>query len=256
MSGAPLSIAALVSAGLNPVSGAPRACRGDAVAMALAKSLGSVRVLHAGRADEPALYDYLALGADKIEVVGADGGPIAAIAAAVSGTDLVLTGTRAETGAGSGLLPYALAKRLGWPIVSDVLDIEIRGREAFVLQFLPRGKRRRLAVTLPAVITVHARAEVSLAYAFARRRTGRITPMAATEMTWDSAPRQEPAWTPAGAQRQPQRLKAGEKKPARERLAAAIAAEQKKGVTVTDGTAAEKAGRVIAYLREHKLVDF
>lgn len=256
MSRAPLAIAALVSAGLNPVSGARRACRGDAVAMALAKTLGNARVLHAGQASEPALYDYLALGADKIEVVGAEGGAIAALAAALSGTDLVLTGTRAETGAGSGLLPYALAKHIGWPIVTDVLEIEIRDREAFVMQFLPRGKRRRLAVTLPAVITVHPRADVSLTYAFARRRTGRIVSLPATAMQEGESGKPMPVWTPAGAPRQPQRLTAGEMKPAHERLAAAISAEQKKGITVSDGTPAEKASRVLAYLREHKLVDF
>ena len=69
------SVAVLVSAGVNPISGIARAFRGDAVALAVARKLagGPVRVIHVGHRDEPALRDYLALGAGAIEVLAAAG---------------------------------------------------------------------------------------------------------------------------------------------------------------------------------------
>ena len=68
------SVAVLISAGRHPVSGAPRSCRGDAVAMALGRRLvgDALRVVHAGAAQEPCLQDYLAFGAENIEVLPID----------------------------------------------------------------------------------------------------------------------------------------------------------------------------------------
>ena len=63
--------AVLVSAGRHPFTGTPRACRGDAVALALGQRIvgDALRIIHAGAIHEPALNDYLALGAGTIEVV-------------------------------------------------------------------------------------------------------------------------------------------------------------------------------------------
>jgi len=54
--------AVLVSAGRHPFTGTPRACRGDAVAIALGQRIvgHGLRIIHAGAIDEPALNDYLA----------------------------------------------------------------------------------------------------------------------------------------------------------------------------------------------------
>jgi electron transfer flavoprotein beta subunit len=73
MTGGKFMAAVLVSAGRHPFTGAPRACRGDAVALALGQRLvgDALRIIHAGAIDEPALKDYLALGASTIEVVAA-----------------------------------------------------------------------------------------------------------------------------------------------------------------------------------------
>lgn len=61
-------IAVLVSAGRHPVSGAPRYSRNDAAALDIGRALAAahgaqLEVLHAGDPGNPALEDYLALGA-------------------------------------------------------------------------------------------------------------------------------------------------------------------------------------------------
>ncbi len=278
----PLSVAVLVSAGINPTSGSPRAARGDAVALSLARRLGSitVRTLHAGSALEPALADYLALGAEEIEVVPvADGASIeSSLVSRLQGTDLVVTGCRAEQGAGSGLLPYALARHLGYPVVANVLEVRVVGGEAHLLQFLPRGRRRKLAVRLPAVIAVHPMAPVTLAYAHAARASGRIVahsiPLSVARQQGEDAevrsgggaspdrragaPRPvTPAgdWKPDPRARQVVRLKAEDRKPAHARLEAAIVSEKKGGLVVTEGSAADKAGVILDYLARHGLYE-
>lgn len=269
-----LSVAVLVSAGLNPVSGAPRAARGDAVALSLVRRLGgkALRVLHAGSPDDPALEDYLALGAGEIEVVAVPEGNdvAAALADAVNDTNLVVTGSRAEQGAGSGLLPYALAKRLGRPVVANVLEARVEGGEAHLVQFLPRGKRRKLAVKLPAVVAVHPMAPATIAYAHAARMSGRVATFspppggeglkvggspASRKETAPVAAKQAVEWKPEAQPRQIVRLKAEEKKPAHARLEAAIASEKKGGLVVTDGTPADKARIVLDYLARHGLFE-
>ena len=178
-----VSVAVLIAPGCHPNTGSPRASRGDAVAMALGHSLSgsALRVVHAGSPSDPALQDYLALGAGTIEVLpcGDDQNAVAAIAAYLSDVDVIVTGMRSELGAGSGLLPYQLAHALARPSVSNVLEAHISssavsGWEMEIRQFLPKGKRRRIAASLPVVIAVNSLAPVSMGYAHARRVTGKI----------------------------------------------------------------------------------
>jgi electron transfer flavoprotein beta subunit len=68
---------------------------------------------------------------------------------------VVLTGSQAETGEGSGMLPFLLAEKLGWPLVVGLAQVEsLDNGVAHVLQALPRGQRRRLKVRLPFLATV------------------------------------------------------------------------------------------------------
>lgn len=259
---ASVSVAVLVSAGRHPMSGAPRACRGDAVAMAVGAALAgdALRIIHAGDDEDPALKDYLALGAGKIDVLrGTPGGvSISALAEELRSADVILTGTRAEQGAGSGLLPYTLAEALGRPIISNALEVKIEdggsGREATIRQFLPKGQRRRVACPLPIVIAVHPLAPVRLKYAYARRVSGGIEPLPVAGQ--DDGAMLQPSWAVEAEARHAQRLKAHEKKAAHARLLSAIVSEVKGGVVAFEGTSVDKAQVVLNYLREHRLVDF
>lgn len=258
MSTSQVSVAVLVSAGRNPISGAKRACRGDAVALGVALKLGGarVRVIYAGDAGDASLEDYLSLGAQKVEVLPiADGrSALEALRAALAGIDLVLTGLRAEAGVGSGLLPYALAAALERPIVSNVMDVVVEGGEAQVRQFLPKGLRRRVSASLPAVLAIHPLAPVDLKYAYARRKSGRIDVLALESGA--SSPPETAAWKLEAGQRPPPRLKATEKKSGHARLQSAIVSEAKGGFVANEGTSVDKAQVMLSFLREHRLVDF
>ena len=260
MTSAALSVAVIVSAGQNPVSGAPRACRGDAVAFALGKELAgdALRVIHAGSLAEPALRDYLALGARTVEVVPvpAASDVCPSLAATLAGVSLVLTGCRAEIGAGSGLLPYALSKSLGCPIIANVLSVKISGGKVHVRQFLPKGKRRAIAAGLPAVLTVHPLAPVNLTYAFARGCSGRVTVAEATSASALACSTEPVDWKTSPNSRPLVRLRAEDKKSAHARLHAAITTESKSGVVAIEGSHVDKAQVVLNYLREHHLIDF
>lgn len=255
-----VSVAVLVSAGRHPKSGAARACRGDAVALALGKQIAgdALRVIHAGSVDEPALQDYLALGAGTVEVLGVSSGTasVAPIADALRDCDLIVTGMRAETGTGSGLFPYALAKALGRPIAANVLEAKLAAGEVRLRQFLPKGKRRGLVLPLPAVVAVHPLAAVTLSYAHARRLSGRIVRLGEGSLPSGKDAGASTPWHILPPAQQRQRLKAEDKKPAHARLQAAITTESKGGVVVIEGSHVDKAQVILAYLREHRLIDF
>jgi N,N-dimethylglycine/sarcosine catabolism electron transfer flavoprotein subunit beta len=259
---APLSVAALISASRHPVSGASRACRGDAIAMALGRSLvgDALRVVHAGAEQEPSLQDYLAFGARNIEVlpINVDGDATAALAHHLKNVDIILTGVRAEVGAGSGLLPYLLAKALERPIIANVLEAKIvtsaaSSVEVEIRQFLPKGQRRRVACPLPLVIAVHPLSPVKLTYAYARRLSGRIEAVSGVTATEGMT---NPSWTVEKTARRPVKLKAQDKKSGHARLLSAIVSETKGGAVAFEGTTVDKAQVVLNYLREHRLVDF
>ena len=259
---ASLSVAALISAGRHPVSGAPRSCRGDAVAMALGRSLAgdALRVFHAGALREPSLQDYLALGAGNIEVLPLDPGSdaLAELVTHLKDVDLILTGSRAELGAGSGFLPYALAHALGRPIVANVLEARVeKGAanrfDAIIRQFLPKGQRRRVACPLPLVLAVHPLAPVELKYAHSRRLSGRVE---AGSKTSTAEGVTQASWTVEPASRRPVRLRAQDKKAGHARMLSAIVTEAKGGVVAFEGTSVDKAQVILNYLREHRLIDF
>lgn len=138
--------AVLVSVGRHPVSGTARYSRNDAVALEIGRRLAErhlaqLDVIHAGEPGNPALAEYLALGAKEIVLLACDEGDdaVAALAGHLQGYDLVLTGTRAEGAFDTGMLPYRVAEALGYPLVGAAVDVSIDDGRVAVRQFLPRG---------------------------------------------------------------------------------------------------------------------
>nr|WKF61209.1 hypothetical protein HUO10_005740 [Paraburkholderia busanensis] len=288
-----MKIAVLVSVGRHPVSGVARYSRNDAAALTLALSLAKTQratldVLHAGDSSNPALQEYLALGASAVEVIplsapGAnddatfdatsdatsdtsarDAAPL--LAARLRGYDLVLTGTRAEGAFDSGMLPYQVAHALDMPLVGAAVDVTLRDGCAEVRQFMPKGLRRRVEVRLPALIAVHPLANATPTYAYARLREGAIRPAAAlAEVAAAAAPARVDAgatgpartpWTIRPATAKPVRLAAAEKRSGHARMLSATTTESRGGSVVIEGSSVEKAQVILAYLREHQLVDY
>jgi electron transfer flavoprotein beta subunit len=177
-----LNIVALVSVGAHPTSGRPRRAEQDARAVELGLRLAGERlqVLHAGDSQQEALRAYLGMGLAQIKILEqsahSDALPVLADYLADSSAQLVLTGSQAETGEGSGMLPYLLAERLGWPLVVGLAAVEqVSNGVAQVLQALPRGQRRRLQVRLPFVASVDNAAPVARQSAFGPARRGLLT---------------------------------------------------------------------------------
>jgi len=256
-------IATLVSAGQHPVSGAPRHCRNDSLALTvgleLAKSTSAqIEVLHAGNPTNPALADYLALGAKQVDVipVAVDADIVDSLASKLGHADLILTGSRAENGLDSGLLPYLLAAKLSLPLVANALAIKPTADGIEVLQFLPKGKRRHVAVQLPALVVIHPLAPVELRYAFSRQVSGEIKQQPMPKLAFSASITNNMQWQAQPAIRKPNKLKAQEKKAGHARMLSAIVSENKGGVVVNEGSSVEKAQVVLTYLREHRLINF
>ncbi|QEY60864.1 electron transfer flavoprotein subunit beta [Metapseudomonas lalkuanensis] len=176
-----LKIVSLVSIGAHPTSGRARRADQDARAVELGLRLAGprLRVVHAGNPREEALRAYLGMGLDELIVLEQgpqdDALPPLGDFLRESGAQLVLTGSQAETGEGSGMLPYLLAERLGWPLVVGLAEVEkVDNGVAQVLQALPRGQRRRLKVRLPFVACVDNAAPTARQSAFGPARRGRI----------------------------------------------------------------------------------
>jgi electron transfer flavoprotein beta subunit len=246
-----IRIALLVSAGRNPVSGAPRASRNDAVALELARCLpGDVTVLHAGNPGNPGLTDYLAYGAAAVEVLPAAPGAdiVPALAECLAGFDLILCGSRAEDGEESGMLPYLMAEALALPLVAQALSLTIANEQAEITQFLPKGARRKVGVALPAVVAVHPLAPATPRYAHARKVAGRIVSLPAPEAAATAG-----SWKIEAATRAPIKLRAQRKEAGHSRMLSAIAPAAKGGEILSEGGAAEKAQAILAYLRRHRL---
>jgi len=262
-------IALLVSVGRHPVSGSARYSRNDAAALALAQTLSKqhgaqLDVLHVGDAKNPALSEYLALGATRVEVLEVAGEAadevVRALAYRLRGYDVVLTGTRAEAGMGSGMLPYQVAAALNMPLLNDAvgIDVDSASNIAHVRQFLPKGVRRHVAASLPAVIAVHPMANAAPRYAYAGMRAGRIdrVPVHAELARLGATSTEKETWQWQPATAKPVRLAAAEKRSGHARMLSATTTESRGGRVVIEGSPVEKAQVILAYLREHQLVGY
>jgi len=245
-----LDVAVLLSIGRHPASGRSRRADLDARALELALRLGPeirLHAIHAGDPAKPALADYLGMGLETLTVLrqppGTDVLPALADHLAALNPALVIAGLAAEAGEGSGMLPYLLAQRLGAALLPAMAEASLAGAGIAGLQALPRGRRRRLAAGLPAVLTVDRAATPGRQSAFARARAGRIITIEAP-----AAPRAAGDLREVPARPKPRRLKIATGGSAAERLRAATEMQAGRGQLLVQPTPEAAAEAILDYL--------
>ncbi|MCL9783381.1 electron transfer flavoprotein subunit beta [Vibrio sp. S4M6] len=254
-----LRISALVSVGVHPDSGRSRRAATDARAIELALNIDNIEleVVHAGDPYHPALREYAGMGLSHLRVIAQDEqrDAIDSLATYLTNTmpDIVLTGTRAESGESSGLLPFFLSQRMACPLVSGITNIlQIENGYAEVLQALPRGQRRSLRVPLPFVASVHEAAKPPRQNAFGLARRTHIDITKSESTTLDN---ERMSWQTMPAKARAKRLKVVKAKTAAERFkAATVKASASGGRVMKDQSVQEKAQAVFDLMLEEGVI--
>ncbi|MFT2110632.1 electron transfer flavoprotein subunit beta [Marinomonas sp. 2405UD68-3] len=252
-----LRIVSLISIGKHPQSGRERRADQDAraVELGLALSKDRLTVLHVGDAEQAALRQYAGMGLDEIQVLEAPSQADALIPLTdymqEHAPTIILTGVRAESGESSGMVPYLLAEKLGWPMVPRIADIvSINDGMAEVLQALPRGQRRVIKVALPFIASVDTAAPEARQSAFGPASRAALTTQICAVETDDVAVK----WAEAPARKRPKRLKIIKAKTAAERFKAATAKPQgESGKVLIKESDQEKAQEILNLLVEEKV---
>lgn len=246
-------IGVLLASRTDPVSGREVASRNDAVAAALALQIAGadgVTALSAAPLPDSVAQDYLALGLRTVELIDtAD--PLDALAREVAQIPLVFTGMRNETGVGSGTFPYALAHRLGRPVLAGAVDVQRDGETTLVTLACPKGARRRLRVEGPLVLAINPSAPVALRHSWRDQLLGRVV-----RRSIATAPRPSEAWQQVPAVKGVQVLAAASRQSGHNRMHQAVAPAAAGGLVLTEGSAHDKARAVFDYLRRNALLDF
>jgi electron transfer flavoprotein beta subunit len=244
-----LDIAVLLSIGRHPASGRSRRADNDARALEMVLALSArIHAIHAGVPDEPALRDYLGMGLASLTVLrqprDSDVVPALAQHLALLRPTLILTGSAAEQGPGSGMLPYLLARQLDLPLLPAIAGLAANGGLLDVLQALPRGRRRQLRANLPAIATVDRAAPDPRQSAYAKARRGVI---AVIDMP--AGPSVAAGAREVAARPRPRRLKVMTGANAAERLRAATEMQAGRGKLMVDPSADEAAKAIMDYLQ-------
>lgn len=267
------AIAVLVSVRMDPTSGRATRSRADAAAVALAQQAlgpaGEPWLCTAGDMPGAVASDYLAQGVGRLTRlrVGGAGGLDDVVAALEPGCrtrPLVLCGARGESGLATGMLPYALARRLVRPVIHDVIDL-VHERDGgwLVVQALPRGARRswRLDPGFCAVLVASARLplreDLPQRYSWAAAQAGRIVDEPAMATNAPQAVQHSPwHFEPSRKLRRPLAAASNESGAARMARATGSAESARQGgVVIREGTALDKARLLLEHLRKLSLVD-
>jgi electron transfer flavoprotein beta subunit len=189
------------------------------------------------------------MGLEQMHVLeqpaGADALPALTAYLRDAGAQVVLTGSQAETGEGSGMLPFLLAEGLGWPLVVGLAQVEsINDGSALVLQALPRGQRRRLKVKLPFLATVDNAAPKPRQSAYGPARRG-VLQAEDVEVVDDEL---LSVATLQAAKPRPKRLKVIKAKSGADRMKAATAKASGGGGQVLKGVTAQAGAEAILKL--------
>lgn len=124
---------------------------------------GRVVLVAVGPMAEDVLFHYCGLAADEAVHIVDDGferlspEQVALVLARFwqqEPPDLILCGERCVNGRGTGLVPFALAANLGWPLLPAAAHIVWDGPRVTVERVVERGDREVLVASVPAVITV------------------------------------------------------------------------------------------------------
>lgn len=247
----------LVSEGRHPVSARTRRADQDAQALELALQTSSIatEVLFAGRQNEKLMRAYLGMGVPIVDCLCLDEGldPVPAIVRYLKTRSFhaVLAGSRAETGRGSGLLPYAIAQSLDVPLVPGISALQLNSGDATVEQSLPGGQSRRLGVSGPFVATVCQAAPDPRPTTFVRARRGIVITHHAHSVPdeWRLHTECHPART------RPHRIHSvAISGPANKRLEAATGATLASGKIMINPSPDDAASAIIEFLQTEKIL--
>lgn len=251
-------VISLVSIGRHPLSGRVRRADQDArgVALGLQWASADLTLLHAGDPEEQVLRQYAGMGVKQLVVLRQDPEDDALPALTdyiqQQSCAMVLAGMRAESGESSGMLPYLLAERLSWPIVSGVAEIvAIEQDQVKLLLALPRGQRRAVTVKLPFIATISGSAPEPGQSAFGVGLRANIAALEVPTCVDD----ERSHWQVLTAKPRAKRLQVVKAKTAAERMKAATAKAQAKGGSVLiSETVEEKAQAIFDLLIEEKVI--
>lgn len=261
-------LAVLVSVRIDPTSGRATRSRADVATVALAQqALGVGRepwLCTAGSMPAEVACDYLAQGVSQLTrlPLREEGDLPALLAGACRGSGLVLAGSRGESGLASGLLPYALARRLQRPVINEVIDLLREADGGWrVVQALPRGARRswRLEPGVAAVLITSPRLaqreDLAQRHSWVAAQAGRVVDAAIAAPV--SRPFEAIDWRvePARKQRRPLAAVSTEGGAARmARATGSAESARQAGTVIREGSAMDKAQLLLDHLRKLSLV--
>jgi electron transfer flavoprotein beta subunit len=210
---------------------------------------------------------YLAQGVSQLTRLplrgDASGCDVASVLAnACRDAALVLAGPRGESGLATGLLPYALARSLQRPVISEVIDLLREADGGWrVVQALPRGARRswRLDAGVAAVLVTSPRLEqredLPQRHSWVAAQAGRIVDAPTLAPVSRTSKVADWSFEPARKQRRPLAPVSTESGAARMARATGSAESARQGgAVIREGSVMDKAQLLLDHLRKLSLV--